>query len=116
MMRRSMATMRRQDGFTVVEVIIAVLLIAIVVGTIARFSVNSASLQLTAKTRDKQVSVAEGLLEKLQADQSWALTTGAQGCRSKYINASGPAFPVSLANKWCSIDVTGDPDLIDQDS
>ena len=63
---------RRERGFSIVEVIIAVLILAfVVVGATAMFA-GTTHTTASAKVRDKQTALSNQLLAKLQADPSWA--------------------------------------------
>lgn len=71
-------TERREGAFSIVEVVIAALLLAlVVVGATAMFGTASKSTA-TVKVRDKQVALANQALTKLQADPSWATWCRAQ--------------------------------------
>jgi hypothetical protein len=69
---------RREQGFSIVEVVIAALLLAVVVvGATALFGGSQKSASLS-KVRDQQAALANQTLTKLQADPSWT-----KYCRSQ---------------------------------
>jgi hypothetical protein len=67
-----------EAGFSIIEVVIAALLLAVVVvGATAMFGSASHSSS-TVKVRDKQVALANQVLTKLQSDPSWSTWCRAQ--------------------------------------
>ncbi|MCW2927683.1 MAG: hypothetical protein JWM86_1651 [Thermoleophilia bacterium] len=82
---------QRESAFSIVEVIIAVVVLAVViVGASAMFASSTKSTTV-ARVRDKQSSVANDVLSRLQSDSSWA-----SWCRQRQptFNPNSPSCPI----------------------
>lgn len=81
--------MRRADsserGFSIVEVIIAVVVVAIGLAGLAVLSGSSAKTTSSAKVRDQQSSISQSLGDKMRSDAGW-VGTATETCAS--VNAS----------------------------
>lgn len=70
MMRRSTAGHER--GFSIIEVVIAALLLAVVIAAATAVFAGSTRTGATLRVKDRQTALANQLLAKLQADPTWA--------------------------------------------
>lgn len=73
----AVAGTRSAGGFTVVEVVIAVVLLAIVAGGLAQMSVSTSRSQLASKGDTAQAHAADTTVESLRSDPAWARTCAA---------------------------------------
>lgn len=65
----------REQGFSIIEVIIAVVVVAIGLAGLAALSSSTSKTTSTAKVRDQQTSIAQSLGDKIRGDAAWAGTT-----------------------------------------
>lgn len=89
---------RRHDerGFSIIEVIVAVVVLAVVVGGATAVFGSSTSATSAARVRDKQTAVANEAMAKMQADASWALE-----CRRRQ-TPFNPSQPDCDLTQWIS--------------
>lgn len=106
------------DGFTVVEVLVATIVMAMVAAVVARSVVASGSSQLRSKARTQQTALADGALERLQADGTWSKRTtcintvgkpASQGCFiSDAAVDCGAGTSAMDAAGWCIVTTATD--------
>jgi prepilin-type N-terminal cleavage/methylation domain-containing protein len=65
----------REQGFSIIEVIIAVVVVAVGLAGLAALSSGTSKSSSTAKVRDQQTSIAQSLGDKIRGDAAWAGTT-----------------------------------------
>ncbi len=65
----------RERGFSIIEVIVAVVVVAIGLTGLVAMSGTSARSSSVAKVRDQQSSIAQSLGDKIRGDAAWAGTT-----------------------------------------
>lgn len=75
-MQRSAA--RRERAFSIIEVVIAALLLAIVIAAATAVFAGSTQSGAAMRVKDRQTALANQLLSKLQADPTWATHCKAQ--------------------------------------
>lgn len=65
------ASVRRERGYAITEVLIAAVLLVLVSGAFLQLVVGSSQAQASVKVRQKQQAVSEGLIEQLRVDSKW---------------------------------------------
>lgn len=84
-----------ERGFSIVEVIIAVVVIAIGLTGLAALSGSTAKSSSSAKVRDQQSSIAQSIGDKLRADSGW-VGTATETCAT----VSSPATVTLTGSAW----------------
>jgi prepilin-type N-terminal cleavage/methylation domain-containing protein len=97
--------MRREQGFTIIEVLIAVVLLATVVSGLALAMGSGAKLETNRDVKVRLAAAGERIYENIRSDKDWV-----PGCRR-----SGPTAKPKGGNAGCSISSTVDTALLKDD-
>ncbi len=92
---------RREPGFTVVEIIIAVLLVTVVISGVTLALAGGAKLETKRDIKSRMVAASERVYEHVRADKAWI-----KNCRRA--KATSPA-------KTCNLTPIIDADLLEDD-
>lgn len=92
---------RRETGFTVVEIIIAVLLVTVVISGITIAIAGTSKLETKRDVRSRMVAASERVYEHIRSDKSWI-----KSCRRANVSA-GP--------KVCNLTPVIDADLLEDE-